>query len=72
MGLIAVPILKSSAITGGLRVGWVINYIAAKKNIKKMVYRRDLCDKIKKVFGNSYGTNIPDITTAELRGSQKH
>ncbi|UQJ95632.1 hypothetical protein ALHIDCOG_00244 [Klebsiella phage CPRSB] len=33
MGLIAVPILKSSAITGGLRVGWRLSTISQRRRI---------------------------------------
>lgn len=52
----------------GWAEGWMgYQLYRSEEEYKEMVYRRDLCDKIKKVFGNSYGTNIPDITTAELR-----
>lgn len=57
----------------GWAEGWMgYQLYRSEEEYKEMVYRRDLCDKIKKVFGNSYGgTNIPDITTAELRGIAK-
>ena len=56
----------------GWAEGWMgYQLYRSEEEYKEMVYRHDLCDKIKKVFGNSYGTNIPDITTAELRGIAK-
>lgn len=38
---------------------------------KEHLYRIELTDKIKEVFGRGHVTRVPDITTAELRGIAK-